>query len=54
VEMAHEGGPLVVIQRQLATATSGSLRSTSKASTTPRSSTPSTPGRLRRSKSTPS
>jgi len=43
VEMAHEGVPLIVIQRQLATATSASPRSTSKASTTPRSSKPSMP-----------
>ena len=40
VEMAREGVPLVVIQRQLGTPTSGSLRSTCRASTTPKSSTP--------------
>ena len=43
VEMAREGVPLVVIQRQQEIATSRSPRSTSKASTTPRSSTPSPP-----------
>jgi site-specific recombinase XerD len=43
VEMAHEGVPLVVIQRQLGHSNLGSPRSTSKASITPRSSTPSTP-----------
>ena len=43
IEMAHEGIPLVVIQRQLGHSNSGSPASTCKASTTPRSSTPSTP-----------
>jgi len=43
VEMARDGVPLIVIQRQLATATSASRRSISRASITPRSSTPSTP-----------
>ena len=47
VEMAREGVPLVVIQRQPATATSASPRSTSKASTTPKSSKPSTPAARR-------
>lgn len=42
VEMAHEGVPLVVIQRQLGHANSASPRSTCKASTAPRSSTRST------------
>jgi hypothetical protein len=43
VEMAHEGVPLVVIQRQLGHSNPASPRPTSKASTTPRSSTRSTP-----------
>jgi integrase len=43
VEMAHEGVPLVSFSASSATAISGSRRSTSKASTTPRSSTRSTP-----------
>src|SRR4051794_9814048 len=47
VEMAHEGVPLIVIQRQLGHTTWASPRSTSKASTTPRSSTPSTPAARR-------
>jgi integrase len=42
IEMAHEGIPLVVMQRQLGP-TSASPRSTSKRSTAPRSSTPCTP-----------
>lgn len=45
VEMAREGVPLVVIQRQLGHRNLGITRSTSKGSTTPRSSTPSTPAR---------
>jgi site-specific recombinase XerD len=48
VEMAHEGVPLVVIQRQLGP-TSASRASTCRASTAMRSSAPSTDGRLRRS-----
>jgi site-specific recombinase XerD len=44
VEIAHEGVPLVIIQRQLDMPTSGSPRSTCKASIARRSSTPSTPG----------
>jgi hypothetical protein len=40
-EMAHEGVPLIVIQRQLGHSNLGITRSTSKESTTPRSSTPS-------------
>jgi site-specific recombinase XerD len=43
VEMAHEGVPLVVIQRQLGHSNLGIRRSTSKGSTTPRSSRRSTP-----------
>ena len=44
VEMAREGVPLIVFQRQLGhTPTSASPRSTCRASTAPRSSTPSTP-----------
>ena len=43
VEMAREGVPLIVIQRQLATATSASRRSICRASTTPRSSKPYVP-----------
>jgi hypothetical protein len=43
VEMAREGVPLIVIQRQLGTPTSASPPSTCKASTTPKSSTPCTP-----------
>ena len=46
VEMAREGVPLVVIQRQLGHSNLG-IRSTSKGSTTPRSSTPSTPAPCR-------
>jgi len=42
VEMAHEGVPLIVIQRQLGHSNLGSPRSTCRASTTPRSSTLST------------
>jgi site-specific recombinase XerC len=42
VEMARGGVPLIVIQRQLGHTNLGSPRSTSKASTTPRSSTPCT------------
>jgi site-specific recombinase XerD len=42
VEMAREGVPLIVIQRQLGHTTSASRPSTGKASTTPRSSTPCT------------
>ena len=41
VELAREGVPLIVIQRQRATATSASRPCTCRASTTPRSSTPS-------------
>jgi hypothetical protein len=47
VEMAREGVPLMVIQRQLGHSTSASPPSTSKASTTPRSSRPSTRGARR-------
>ena len=47
VEMAHEGVPLIVIQRQLGHSNLVSPRSTSKASTTPRSSRPSTPAARR-------
>jgi site-specific recombinase XerD len=47
VELAHEGVPLNVIQRQLGTPTLGSRPSICKASTTPRSSPPSTPARHR-------
>ena len=43
VEMAGEGLPVIVIQRQLGTPASALHRSTSKASTAPRSSTPSAP-----------
>ena len=43
VEMAREGVPLIVIQRQLGHTNLG-ITSICKASTTPRSSTPSTPG----------
>ena len=46
VEMAREGVPLIVIQRQLGTATSASPASTSKASTAARSSRPCTPDAL--------
>jgi hypothetical protein len=42
--MAHEGVPLVVIQRQLGHANLGSPASTCRASTTQRSSAPSTDG----------
>ncbi len=42
VEMAHEGVPLLVIQRQLGHATSASPAFTCRGSTAPRSSTPST------------
>jgi site-specific recombinase XerD len=47
VELAREGVPLIVIQRQLGHSNLGSQASISKASTTPRSSTPSTPAALR-------
>jgi site-specific recombinase XerD len=47
VEMAREGVPLVVIQRQLGHSNLGITWSTSKGSTTPRSSTPSTPAERR-------
>jgi integrase len=47
VEMAREGVPLIVIQRQLGHTNSASPRSTSRASTTPRSSTRSTPAARR-------
>jgi integrase len=43
VEMAREGVPLIVIQRQLGHSNSASPRSTCRASTTPRSSKSSTP-----------
>lgn len=42
VEMAHEGVPLIVIQRQLGHSNLGITSTTSKGSTTQRSSTPST------------
>jgi integrase len=47
VELAHEGVPLNVIQRQLGHTTSASPPSICKASTTPGSSPPSTPARRR-------
>ena len=53
VELAHEGVPLVVIQRSSATATSASRPCTCRASTTPRSSRPCTPGARRWSPSAP-
>jgi Phage integrase family len=54
VEMAHEGVPLVVIQRQLGnTPTSASPASICRASTAARSSAPSTAGHRRRSPQAP-
>lgn len=53
VEMAHEGVPLVVIQRQLSTPTSASRASTCKASTAARSSARSTDDRRRPSRPPP-
>src|SRR5215203_151652 len=52
VEMAREGVPLIVIHASSGTPTSASPRSTSRASTTLRSSTPSTPVAPRWSPST--
>jgi choline dehydrogenase-like flavoprotein len=52
-EMAHEGVPLVVIQRQLGHATSASPTSISRRSTAARSSAPSTAGPRRQSRPTP-
>jgi integrase len=52
VEMAREGVPLIVIQRQLGHTNLASPRSTCRASTAPRSSTPSTPAAPRWSPST--
>jgi site-specific recombinase XerD len=45
VELAREGVPLIVIQRQLGDSNLGITSVTCRASTTPRSSKPSTPGR---------
>jgi integrase len=53
VEMAHEGVPLVVIQRQLGHANLGIQRLPARASTAQRSSAPSTDGPRRRSPPTP-
>ena len=47
VEMAHEGVPMVVIERQLGHAHLGITSIYFRASTTPRSSTPSTAARRR-------
>jgi site-specific recombinase XerD len=47
VELAHEGVPFNVIQRQLGHTNLGVTSSISRGSTTPRSSPPSTPGRRR-------
>ena len=47
VELAREGGPLIVIQRQLGHSNLGISRTTCRASTTPKSSRPSMPAASR-------
>ena len=54
VEMAHEGVPLVVIQRQLGHSNLGITSIYLQGIDSAEITTPSTPGRLRRCKSTPS